>query len=319
MNTIPSIFNERQINRSTIWGKELNHYSRLNASVILLNEKGSQFRQPLIENLVKCGFNQIVSIELSPDNYNLEELAHKFPFVKFIIPLEKATEGELINIGMSEISTDYVLVVRDTLRLNGEFINQRILDKLTENNPFCVVPRLVSVNEGSFPVVFSPGVNGATFKISTSSAVNDGLETLSPYDFIAIYNRKKFIQLGGYDYTISSPYWQNMDLGFRAWLWGEKIRMTTIITLAYSLEIEAPDVSNDLSYSRFFMKNLLARFDEDHGVIPKSSFFVYCLRSGCGLIESIKLFADACSWVEKNKYRFKMDAKYLVENWGKIK
>ena len=35
--------------------------------------------------------------------------------------------------------------------------------------------------------------------------------------------------------------------------------------------------------------------------------------------ESLSQFGDARYWVEKNKYRFRFDAPYLVENWGKLK
>ena len=318
MNTIPSIFNERQINRTTLGGKEKMPEVKMAVSVILLNGKGSQFRVPVIENLLKCGFESIVSIENNPENYSIEEFAHKFPYVKFIVPLEKVTDGELINIGMSEVPSDYVLVIRDTLKIENEIFTPRIAEKLAEENVLCVSPRLVLPQLSSLPIVFSPTVNKATFAVSSSSVVSDGCPTLYPLDFIGFYNRQKFMQLGGYDYTITSPHWQNLDFSFRAWLWGEKIKLTTLFSLSYASEVPIEDLTANLSYSRFYMKNLLPRFDDDHGVIPKSSLFVYLFRSGCGLVESFRQFIDARQWVRTNKYRFKIDAKYLVENWGNI-
>lgn len=318
MNTIPSIFNERQINRTVLGGKELMRDVKMKVSVILLNRRGSQFRIPMIENLLKCGFESIVSIENSTDNFNIEEFSHKFPYVKFVIPLESATDGELINIGMAEVNSDYVLVLRDTLKIDGEILTARIAEKLSMEKLFCVVPRLVERDGSSFPIVFSPGVNGTQFEVLHSSTVIDGCPTLYPLDYIGYYDRKAFMQLGGYDYTIKESHWQNLDLCFRAWLWGHRIKLTTLFSLAYASDIPVEDVSANLSYSRFYMKNLLPRFEDDHGVIPKSSIFVYLLRSGCGLVESLRQFFDARSWVKRNMYRFKFDAKYLIENWGKI-
>ncbi len=318
MNSIPLIFNERQINRAVLGGKEQNPFAKLKLAVILLNKKGCQFRVPVLESLVQTGFEQIISIENNPENYIIEDLVHKYPFVKFIIPLEKVTDGELINIGMSEVSADYVLVIRDTLKIEPNFLSQRILEKVNEMNIFCVVPRLICTSIPSFNIISAPSVQGSVFKVEKSSAVNEGTSTLFCVDSIGIYNRRKFIQLGGFDYTITNPHWQNADLFFRSWLWGEKSQVTTLLHFTYTDEIPVEDISADLSYSRFYLKNLLPHFDEDHGVIPKSSVFVYLFRSGCGLMESIRQFKDARRWVEVNKFRFKIDAKYLVENWGKL-
>ncbi len=318
MNTIPLIFNERQVNRVVLGGKEAQPEVKINLALIILNTRGSQFRDSVLKNLSQMGFEQIVSIETSADNYSLEDFVHKFPYIKFIAPLEPATEGELLNIGMSEIKTDYVLVIKDTLSLTGDFITSGIAEKITALKKFAVFPRLLSQGGEAFPIVFSPGVSGSTFKINSSASAVDGLPSLYPFDNIAVYNRKKFIQLGGFDYTISSPHWQTVDFFMRAWLWGEKVELSTLFFMTYSSAFPLEDVSADLSYGRFYMKNLLPKFDDDHGVIPKSSLLVYLFRSGCGLMESFRQFFDARSWVNKNKYRFTLDAKYLVENWGKI-
>ena len=100
MNTIPLIFNERQINRAVLGGKDSPSEIKLPVGLLLLNGKGSQFRSAILEKLIKMGFEQIVSVEKNHENYNINELSRKFPSVKFVIPLEKVNEGELINIGM---------------------------------------------------------------------------------------------------------------------------------------------------------------------------------------------------------------------------
>ncbi len=318
MNTIPSIFNQRQVNRTILGGKEPMPFVKMNVSVVLLNGNGSQLRIPMIENLVKCGFESIISIENNKENYNIIDFSQKFPFVKFIVPLEKVTDGELINIGISESKSDYVLVIRDTISLDLEILTGRIAEKLEELDIFCIVPRLKSHTIPAFPVSFSPIVEKSVFNVVSTSSVSDGQPTLYPFDKIGFYNKKKFIQLGGFDYTITTPYWQNLDLAFRAWLWGERICLSTIFTLTYTDELPRDDLSINKSYNRFYMKNLLPRFNEDHGFIPKTSFFVYLLRSNYGIFESISQFSMAREWVSKNKYRFKYDAKYLIENWGNL-
>ena len=318
MNTIPLTFNQRQINRTVLGGKESVPHVLLKVSVILLNKGGSHYRIQNLENLIKCGFESIISFESDPENYNIEDFAQRFPCVRFIVPLEPATDGDLINIAMSEVKSDYVLVLRDTVSITGDLLTARLVSRITEGEPYCVSPHLMVSAAPAFPNVFTPSVEKSQLRPLPSSHVADGTPTLFPLDFIGLYNRQKFIQLGGYDYTILSPYWQNLDLSFRAWLWGERISLSTVFNLFYLSAAPAEDTSANLFSGRFYLKNLLPRFEDDHGIIPRSSFFAYYRRSGCGFFESLNQFCDARAWVEKNKYRFRFDASHLIENWGNV-
>lgn len=292
---------------------------QMSVAVILLNKGGRHFRIQNIENLLRCGFENIVSFEADSENYSIENFAQRFPCVKFIVPLEKATDGELINIGMSEVTADYVLVLRDSLAISECVLTPRLAEKLQEGQPFCIAPHLLLPNASSFPNVFAPSVRNSELVVDAESIISDGAKTLFPFDFIGLYNRKKFIQLGGYDYTLIPPYWQNLDLSFRAWLWGEEILLSTVFNLSYLEDPPANNITTNLYASRFYLKNLLPRFVNDHGCIPRSSFLVYYRRSACGFFEALSQFGDARYWVEKNKYRFRCDALSLVKDWGKLK
>ena len=318
MNTIPLLFNQRQINRTVLGGKEPMPNVQLNIAVLLLNSEGSYYRMQMLENLAKCGFQSIVSFEKTSENYNLDEYAHKFPFVKFIIPLEAVTDGDLINIGMSEVTAEYVLVLRDTIAFAPDALTARLAENVLAAKPYCVVPRLLCPAVPSFPVVFRPSVRNAVLDVERAATVSDGIPTLYPFDYVGLYNRKTFIQLGGYDYTITAPYWQNLDLSMRAWLWGEKITVSTAFNLSYLADPPSEDTTANLGSSRFYLKNLLPAFVSDHGVIPRAQFWVYLRRSSCGFFETLHQFNDARSWTDKNKYRFRYDAAYLVEHWGNI-
>lgn len=318
MNSIPSIFNQRQITRTVLGGKEPVPNATLNIAVLLLNSQGNHCRVPLLENLTKCGFSSIVSFESVPKNYSLDEFTRTFPFVKFIIPREPVTDGDLINIGMSEVTEPHVLVLRDTLLFARDALTARLAEKLLAASPYCVAPRLLCPSVPPFPVVFAPSVRDAMLDVEPSSVISDGAPTLYPFDNIGLYDRAAFIRLGGYDYTITSPYWQNLDLSFRAWLWGERITVSTAFNLPYAERPPSGDVTANLGSSRFYLKNLVPQFVDDHGVIPRSSFWVYLRRSSCGFFETLRQFGDARQWVAQNKYRFRRDAAYLVEHWGDV-
>ena len=319
MNPIPSIFNEHQISMTVLGGKESVPTSKMNVSALIINKGWSSYRAKMIENLIRCGFSEIITIESDSENYSIEDFSRKFPFVKIVIPLEEASEGDLINIGMNEATSDYVLVLRDSLDFSQDILTPTLAAKLTEKDTFCITPRLLGKENFSFPVLFSPAIRRASLNVLSTSVVSDGVPNLFPFDYIGLYKRRKFIDLGGFDYTIQSEYWQNLDFAFRAWLWGEKITFSTAFSLSYSTEVPILDNSPSQFSNRFYLKNLVPRIDKkhaDHGLIPKSSFFAFWGSSSCGFFEANRQFKEAREWVEQNKYRFKRDALDLVENWG---
>ena len=315
MSTIPSIFNEHQIDMLVLGGTEAVPNARMNIAAVILNGGWSQFRAQTVENLVKCGFSEIISIESDSGNYNLEGFASRYPFVKYIVPLEKTTDGELVNIAAGEVTADFFLVLRDSLDFSHEILSPTLSKSLEDFGAFCIAPRLLS-DEMSFPILYSPEIHKGTMRLAATSVVSDGLPDLMPFDYIGLYNREKFIGAGGFDYTITQPYWQNLDLSFRAWLWGNKIILSTAFCLNYIGNFPVLDTTPSQNSNRFYLKNLVPRFYDDHGSIPRSSFFPFLRSSSCGFFEAKRQFKEARQWVDKNKYSFKRDVIDLVENWS---
>lgn len=319
MNTIPSTFNEYQIDRTVLGGKQMNPSASLDLSVIMLNSNGSHLRSQIFENLLNNGVKSVVSVEPNAESYNVEDLSRRYPVVKFLIPREKATDGVLINMAMAETDSKYVLVLRDCFHIPAGFLSKNLVENLISSDLYCIVPRVVSASGSGVITNFSPYARRGTFKIVQNPLTQDALPTLYPHNFIGFYNREKFIKLGGYDYTITSPYWQNADLSLRSWLWGEKTCITTKFQISYSDEVPVEDATSDHTYLRFYLKNILPRFKADHGLIPRFSFPGFFFRSSCGIFEALSQFKDAKNWVSKNKYRFQRDIQYLIENWTDLK
>lgn len=319
MNFIPSAFSEYQIDRTILGGKQTNPNAAFDISVIMLNTSGSHLRTQYFENLLNCGFKTIVSVEPDAESYNVEENSHRFPSVKFMIPREKTSDGVLINMAMSELDSKYVLVLRDSFHVPAGFLTKNLAEYLIGTDLFCIVPRLLDNKGNGIITNFIPNAYRGKFKVDLKLVVQDGLSTLYPFNNIALYNRNKFIQMGGFDYSIQNPYWQNLDFSLRSWLWGEKIVMTTKFQLAYAEDLPTEESVPDLSYLRFYLKNLLPKFKADHGMVPCLSFPVFFAKSSCGIFEALSQFNLAKKWIEKNKYRFQRDIQYLIENWTELK
>ncbi|MBR1640454.1 MAG: hypothetical protein IJ688_13820 [Treponema sp.] len=315
MNSIPLTFDEHQIKRTVIGGSSVSPDS-LNISVILLNTSGSHLKTHVFENLLECKFQTIISIEHDASNFSLDDMSKKFPTVKFIIPLEKTTDGELINLAMSEVHSDYVMVLRDSLNIPVSTILPHLAENLTQNGTYCIVPRLFDSNKNELPCSFVPSYSRGHFYVESSTAISDGAKTLYPFDYIGLYNRQKFIQLGGFDWTITSSYWQILDLAMRSWLWGEKTRLTSKLQFNYIEEPPVEDRTFTLSYLRYYLKNELPRIKQEQGYISPASFFPFFFRSSCGILEAHRQFKAARFWVEKNKYKFTLELQNLIENWN---
>lgn len=318
MSSIPSIFNERQIKRVILGGDKPRTNVKISLSVILLSRSGTPFRSGNLDQLLSIGFSDIISVETSAENYNLEDMAKRYPAVKFIAPEEKCTLGDMINLGMAEAREEYVLVVWDTIHIPPRSINSYVLKRLTEEEMLCYVPMLSNPQMQSLPVRMLPSVENKALSVTGELVVQDKAPTLYPVDYVGIYNKNKFRELGGYDYTIKSPYWQNLDFSMRAWLWGEQIRMMPQLRFKYETEFQAEDTTPDYSQLKFFLKNIAPRFSQDHAYIPKALFLSYYRNSGCGINEAFSDFRKARSWVEQNRYRFKTDASHLITSWENL-
>lgn len=319
MNTIPLTFNEHQIDRTVLGGQINSSKDALNICALVLNKNGSHLRIQMLENLLACGFRSVISVEPNSESYNIEDMSKRFPAVKFIVPLEKCTDGDLINLCMSETDAQYVFVLKDSLYIPQNFMAVNLAENLTKSKVYCVVPRLVSNTGESLSIRTTPLAKKGRFKIVSSQLINDGVHTVFPPDFIGLYNREKFIQLGGFDYTITSAYWQNVDLAMRSWLWGEVTVLSTKLAITFKEEAPVDDVTPNLSYLRFYLKNILPKFKFDHGMISNLSFMNFFFNSSCGILEALSQFSGAKKWVEKHKYRFHFDAKYMIENWNDLK
>ncbi len=318
MSIIPSTFNEHQIQQTVLGGTEPIPNIKLPVAVILLNTgTGGLYRTKLIERLIKNGFSSIVSIDKTAENYNVEDFARMFPCVRFVVPHENVSIGDMINIGMAELEEDYVLVINDSIHVGSSMLSGNVLDRYIAEENLCVVPRLVDAQRQPLPVRFTPMVESNTLKPISSSLISERIPTLYPFDFVGIYNRQRFVKLGGYDYTITSPYWQNLDFSVRSWLWGESIVMSPLFQLAYDDSVPVEDSTPDKSQLRFYLKNCAPKFSADRCYIPISRFFSYKKQSGRSFADARRDFKVARNWVEKNRYNFTKDIYMLIDSWGK--
>ncbi|GMO27712.1 MAG: hypothetical protein Ta2F_03310 [Termitinemataceae bacterium] len=326
MNTGPSIFNETLPTHTVVGGKE--RLASSGISAILLNRgSGVYSRKACIVSLQEQGFDYIISVENPGEHYELEQLSGLFPFVRFIILKENVSVGQMINIAVDEIKSPLFFVLWNDLHLMQGLSNSRISEKLlslsSQSDPqnkkdpckdwymrLCTIPVIQNTAFETLPTSFRAEIRHKKLETIPFIPSKEGESTLFPFDAVGIYNKEKFLKLGGFDPSIKSTYWQVMDFGLRSWLWGEDLRSTQLVRLRLDGEFTAGDTTIDESYWFFFLKNLAPRVKQTAS-IPHNYFFQYVFKTGKSIVQAYKEFKAARKWVKSNSKSFKYDAAFI--------
>jgi hypothetical protein len=328
MNTIPTTFNENFPTYTAVGGNERRASTGLSA--VILNRGGRYPRYSFFEELEKLGFDNVLSIESSAVHYDLESLSSGFPFVRFILPQERLTRGEEINLAASELSCPLFFVLWNDLRFLRSGGAGRMAERLFavaqgEKNickRLCTTPLIQDARSEIMPTLIVPAFvhekkTGKVIRTIPFIPGKEGQLTLYPFDGIGVYDRERFIRLGGFDPYIKNFYWQLMDFGFRSSLWGEEIASTALIKLSYEGPVPEEDSTAGEGFLRFFLKNMAPVFKGDYAHIPLRRFPGYLKRRG-GLLAAWDEFSSARAWVKTNRFRFSSDAGIMTELFASI-
>jgi hypothetical protein len=327
MNTIPITFNQDFPSYTVIGGRESAHSTGL--SVVLLNRGGRYARRGIFHDLEKTGFDNVVSVEPEPVHYDLDELSARFPFVKFLLPHKKISLGEQINLAVSEIDTPLFFVLWNDLKMVAGGTAQRMAERLTrpaETNGngkgkskfmrLCTVPVIQNAHLDTIPTLIAPVIRQKKIQTCFLNPTCEGLYSLYPFDGIGIYDKERFIKLGGFDGTINNSFWQLMDFGFRAYLWGEEISLSQTMKFSYEASVPTEDDSTDGDYSRFYLKNIAPVFRNDCAYLPVSRFPGFLFKANKGIFGAWDDFSESRRWVNTNSFRWHCNPKTIASHWN---
>jgi hypothetical protein len=330
MNTTLTTFEESLPAYTAVGGKA--RLASTGLSAVLLNRGGGCFRRGLFQEFEKTGFDYVISMESAPERYDLEELSGRFPFVRFILIPKGLSPGEQINLGARELSSPLFFVLWNDLKIITGGGADRMVDRLclsreelkkTEEpvsrfRRLCTVPGLLNNRFETHPTLIAPAAYRRNVRTLTFTPRREGLPSLYPFDGVGIYDRERFIRLGGYDPRILNPHWQLMDFGFRSFLWGEEIRVTQHVKLFCEGTIPVADSTIDAGYRRFYLKNIAPLFQVDRARLPWRRFPGYLSSAGWDILGAWEEFVRARRWVRANRLRWKYDARTLNELWENV-
>ena len=318
MNTIPSTLNDRTIPYTVVGGARGAGGpagSRVPISLVLLGRGPRLFRGETLRDFDRLGFESIVCVEDGSDLFEVESLCQRFPGLRFLLLGQAADPGTRINLAIRESQAAYVLVLWNDMGLSTAGLSGRFFERLVEQDLLCLAPFLSTGSGAVLPTAAAPALQGSSLKILPLQAARDGARSLYPFDHSGIYSRERFILMGGYDGRLTNPYWQRLDFGFRAWLWGEEIRLAQSLRVAYEDEAPSEETTVDPDYRWLWLKNLAPQFRGDLAVLPGSRLLEYLLSRRGEPFKALAEFRAARAWVELNRFRFRSDARSLVDLW----
>jgi len=332
MNTIPTIFNEKITPYTAVGGRE--RAASTGISAIVLACPGFQ-RRSFFHELEKTGFDNVISIESHSPNYGIEELSERFPFVRFVLPKKELTIGEQINLGASEIESPLFFVLRSDLKIIAGGTAARMAERLVisqeeaafvqeindiESKPgfkrLCTVPLIMNSRYESLPTIVAPMTHRRKIRTVFMDPNFEGAPSLYPFYGIGIYDRKRFMETGGFDTTLKNTHWQFMDFGFRAHLWGEEISLSLHLKLLCEMEMPSENYTIENSYRRFYLKNFSPVFRGDHAHLPLYRFPSFLMKSGDDFFATWNEFNEGRNWVKTNRFRWKCGPHDVTKKWG---
>jgi hypothetical protein len=328
MNTIPTIFNERITSYTAVGGNE--RAASCGLSAVILNRHDRYPRRTFFQELEKTGFDNVISIESPARHYDIEELSERFPFVRFVRPEREINLGEQINLAASEIESPLFFVLWNDLKIIAGGTARRMAERLCvvhqeetngngeKQNGFirlCTVPVIMNSRYEILPTMTTPMTRRKKMRTAVMEPHTEGQLNLYPFDGVGIYDRMRFIQIGGFDITLANAHWQLMDFGFRSHLWGEKIAFNLQLKLACYGELPAEDTSAQDSYRRFYLKNIAPIYRDYYARLPLFRFPPFLFRYGEDISAAWEEFRECQTWVNKNKSRWKRDARGVTHLW----
>ena len=297
-------------------------------SAVLLN-RGRRFaRRSFFQDMKKAGFDFVVSVEPPPAQYDLEELANGFPFVRFVLLKEPLSLGEQINLAVSELDSPLFFVMWNDLKFVTGGGAHRMAERMSRGNDIrggdqehsyrrlCTVPVIQSPRLETLPTLRAPVLPRKKEHTRGLNPSREGLRTLYPFDGVGIYDRERFVRMGGFDGTLKSCYWQLMDFGFRAHLWGEEISATQSLKLSYEASPPVEDTSAGTDYHRFYLKNLAPVFRKDYAHLPLCRFPRFLFQTGDGFLAACEDFSEGRQWVHTNRFRWRRDPGAIAGLWN---
>ena len=282
-------------------------------SIIIVNYNGKNHLEKCLKSLVKINYPnpEIILVDNNSTDDSIEFVKNTYPSV-IIIKLDKNYGfAEPNNIGAKNAKGDFFLFLNNDTEVDPNFVGEMV-KVLQQDSKIAICQSLLLKPNGE---VDSSGdfVDTLGRAYSSKEKQSEVKKILSARGAAMMIRKESFWELGGFDKKFFASY-EDVDIGWRAWLWGYKIVLVPNSIVHHK---GGQTVEKILPEIRFHgVKNsLIIRLTNFEGTLAPSSFIksfvVILVRQTFGIslvadreqlfpLPSLKILFRGVSWVLKN-------------------
>ena len=231
-------------------------------SVVIPNYNGRDLLEKNLPTITKIFFQEeIIVVDDASNDESATFLKDNFPLTNLIQLKHNGGFANAVNVGIKNSPADIVVLINTDVRLDSDIRSSIVKSFEKESGLFAISFRERShengkvVIRGRGTIRFKRGLiahkkaesaNGASFWASGGSAA---------------FDRKKLVTLGLFDQIYNPFYWEDVDLGWRAWKAGYKIIFDSTIQVDhYHKEGSIKKSASDFRIKRITFRNQLIFF-----------------------------------------------------------
>ncbi len=198
-----------------------------NCDIYILNYNGKHLLGDCLTSVIRAveargNIDEIIVIDNASTDGSVEFLRDNYPGVRII---EKGENDFLFSVNEEVVRSgrDYFIFLNNDLRVDIGFITP-LLDYFDDSRVFAVTSKIYDWEGKNLQT----GKRFVSFKKFTYNSWYDlniqyPCYTLFASGGAAAYDRKKFVEMGGYDELFNPGYLEDIDISYRAWKAGYKV------------------------------------------------------------------------------------------------
>ena len=186
-------------------------------SVVIPNYNGKDLLLKNLPGVIKhCVGCEIILVDDASTDNSVNFIRKKFKKVKLVKIVKNVGFAKAVNIGVAKANGELVLLLNSDVSPRKNFLRVAA-NHFKDKNIFAVGLCDLS-HEGS--KIIPRGRGGARFRkgfINHFPAFIERDRTFWVSGGSGLFDRKKFLNLGGFDSIFAPFYWEDIDLSFKAW------------------------------------------------------------------------------------------------------
>ena len=186
-------------------------------SVIIPNYNGKKLLKKNLSSVIKnCPNCQVIVIDDASTDDSVNFIHRNFKKIKIIELKKNRGFAYAANLGVRQATGDFVVLLNSDVSPKNNFLKPA-LDHFKNRKVFAVALADHSHENGKIMI---RGRGGAIFIkgfVNHFALPSKSAETLWVSGGSGLFDKRKFLELGGFDTNFVPFYWEDIDLSFRAW------------------------------------------------------------------------------------------------------